>query len=112
MKKGGSRYRPSGSGHGLPPASEPIRSNNTPELSNPSLDRSMVRWTRVVGAFTAFLAIVAGLQFWAFIQSERAFLSVAGLTINGGFPQAGDPSVRVFVQVKNSGRNIASLNTL
>ena len=67
----------------------------------------MARWTRVVGAFTAFLAIVAGLQFWAFVQSERAFLSVAGLTINGGFPQAGDPSVRVFAQIKNSGRNIA-----
>jgi hypothetical protein len=68
-------------------------------------DRSMVRWTRVVGLFTASLAVVAGLQFWAFVQTERAFLSVVSLTIDGGLPEIGNQSVRVFFQVKNSGRS-------
>jgi hypothetical protein len=67
----------------------------------------MVRWTAVVGVFTFFLSLFTALQFWASVQSERAFLSVASLTINGGFPQAGDPTIRVFFQVKNGGRTTA-----
>ena len=65
----------------------------------------MVRWTRIVGLFTASLAVVAGLQFWAFVQTERAFLSVVNLAIDGGLPGIGNQSVRVFFQIKNSGRS-------
>ena len=60
---------------------------------DPSPDRSMVRWTRAVGIFTFALAVVAALQFWAFVQSERAFLSVVDVSIDGGLlPKAGDPA--------------------
>lgn len=84
-----------------------IRAIRTEKMAKPDLDRSLVRWTRIVGLFTFFLAIVAAIQFWAFVQSERAFLSVISLSVNGNFPIAGDPSVRVFFQVKNGGRNVA-----
>ena len=96
------------------PATAPAPAPGASQPSDPSPDHSITRWTRVVARytgwlafFTAFLAIVAGLQFWAFVQSERGFLSVTSLTINGGFPQAGNPSVRVFFQIRNSGRTTA-----
>ncbi|HZZ25643.1 MAG TPA: hypothetical protein VFE60_25185 [Roseiarcus sp.] len=68
----------------------------------------MVRWTRAVGVFTGALALVAALQFWAFVQSERALLSLVGLEVNGGAPKAGDLSVHVLVRFTNSGRIAAS----
>jgi hypothetical protein len=77
----------------------------------------MVRWTRAVGIFTGVLAFftfllaaVAFLQLWAFVQSERAFLSVVGLSIggvDGGLPKAGEPHTRVVLQMRNGGRNTA-----
>lgn len=57
--------------------------------------------------FTGVLAVVGGLQFWAFVESERAFLSVINLTINGGFPSPGERTMRVLVQVKNGGKSTA-----
>ena len=75
---------------------------------DPGPDRSMVFWTRAVGVFTIVLAIVAVLQFLAFVQSERALLSLAGLEIVGGVPKAGDPLVHVLVRFTNSGRAAAA----
>jgi hypothetical protein len=73
----------------------------------------MVRWTSAVGLFTGVLALLAALQLWAFVQSERAFLSVAGISIDGGLlPKAGDPSYRVTMQVRNAGRNTAFVDRL
>lgn len=37
-------------------------------------EAGMLRWTKVVGLFTVVLAVVSGLQWWAFITSERAFV--------------------------------------
>jgi hypothetical protein len=77
---------------------------------DPGPDRSMVFWTRAVGVFTMVLALVAVLQCWAFVQSERAFLSVVGLSIggvDGGLPKASEPHTRVVLQVRNGGRNTA-----
>ena len=120
MKKGANRYHPSKPRYWPPPAPKVVPKNDAPDShrttgkraknnqpSGPQFDRYLVRWTRVVGLFTAVLAVVGGLQFWAFVQSERAFLSAMSLTINGGFPQAGDRSIRVFFQMKNGGRTTA-----
>jgi hypothetical protein len=89
--------------------------STTPEVKrnidpHNTLDRTMVCWTRVVGIFTAVLAAVAPFQYWAFVQSERAFLSVTSLAIDGDFPKPGDKLVRVFFQVKNSGKSAAYAN--
>lgn len=77
---------------------------------NSTLNRTMVFWTSVVGIFTFVLSAVAFLQFWAFVQSERAFLSVTSLRIDGEFPKPGDKLIRVFFQVKNSGKSAAYAN--
>jgi hypothetical protein len=77
---------------------------------NNTLNRTMVISTVVVGIFTVVLAAVAFLQFWAFVQSERAFLSVTSLRVDGEFPKPGDKLVRVFFEVKNSGKSAAYAN--
>jgi hypothetical protein len=77
---------------------------------DPGPDRSMVFWTRAVGVFTMVLALVAVLQFWAFVQSERAFLSIANVSIDGGLPKAGDPTPHLVMQIKNGGRNTAFID--
>lgn len=46
------------------------------------LDAAMIRWTRVVGIFTAVLAFVGIVQAWAFINSERAFVTLDTLQID------------------------------
>ena len=120
MKKGANHYRPSKQRYWPSPAAKVVPrtsapdSNKTPgeraknnQPPNPHLDRALVKWTKFVGIFTGVLAVVGGLQFWAFVQSERAFLSPVSLTINGGFPQAGDRSTRVFLQMRNGGRTTA-----
>jgi hypothetical protein len=66
----------------------------------------MVRWTSVVGVFTVVLAVVGGIQAWAFIQSERAFLNLDDLQISGGLPEYSKP-LRVFLTIKNSGHSAA-----
>ena len=46
-------------------------STNFPPPANP-FDTSMLRWTRIVGFFTAVLALVGISQKWAFIQKGKA----------------------------------------
>jgi hypothetical protein len=75
--------------------------------SDPVFDRAMLRWTKVVAIFTAVLAIVGALQFWSFVQSERASLSVVGIAFMGGLPQAGTKSIHLVVNIRNSGRSTA-----
>jgi hypothetical protein len=53
------------------PTADPSSKEHKPRQSY-TLDRALVRWTRVVGIFTVVLAAVGGIQAWAFIQSERA----------------------------------------
>jgi hypothetical protein len=56
--------------------------------------------------FTALLCVVGGIQTWAFVQSERAFVSIAGVEISGGALQANIP-LSFLINVKNSGRDTA-----
>lgn len=75
-----------------------------------TLDRTLVRWTRVVGVFTAVLAVAGSVQTWAFIASERAFLSIINVHIEGDLPKVGENLIRVSFQTVNSGRSAASIN--
>lgn len=70
----------------------------------------MVRFTWWVAAFTFCLACVGLIQAWAFIQSERAFLSVTGFQIEGGLT-ANKPLAFLF-GIKNSGRSAATISGL
>jgi len=65
----------------------------------------MLKWTRVVGVFTAVLAIVAGFQAWAFVQSERAFLSVQNFRFDGALTP--DKQLVLAYAIVNSGRSTA-----
>jgi hypothetical protein len=66
----------------------------------------MVRFTFGVFVFTGLLSIVALIQAWAFIQSERAFLAMEAITIQGGM-QVGKPLITKLT-FKNSGRSPAT----
>ncbi len=120
MKNGGHRNRPAKGGRGPPSGSHPIPKHGAPspyqapnqpaqnnKPSYPDPDRWMVRWTMVVALFTVVLSGVGALQFWAFVQSERAFLSVSGFEIVGGLPHVGDTTVRLSVEFRNGGRSTA-----
>jgi hypothetical protein len=66
----------------------------------------MLGWTRIVGVFTAVLAIVGALQFWAFVQSERASLAITSIAAKN-LIQAGSETIPLFFTMKNSGRSLA-----
>jgi hypothetical protein len=100
------------------PATQPVPKNDAPH-PNPSsnthhenstqaekFNRGMLRWTRVVGAFTAVLAVVGGLQTYAFIQSERAFAALAAIRI-GGNEVTPQKAVVLMLEIKNSGKSTA-----
>jgi hypothetical protein len=79
-----------------------------PQRGN-ALDRAMVRWTSVVGVFTFVLAIVGGIQAWAFIQSERAeiFPEVESVA-----PFEADKSPMVTLSTWNTGRSQAFITEI
>jgi hypothetical protein len=108
--------QPTKQAHNPAPVIETIPKDNAPN-SDPrpaprgkdneatqKLEKGMLRWTRVVGVFTSVLAIVGGIQAWAFIQSERAFLSLAAMQFDG-VHLAAEKRVTILVDVKNSGRS-------
>jgi hypothetical protein len=104
------------------PVSEPIPENHTPnpdpcaesskrdEAPASPFDISMLRWTRVVAVFTAVLAFVGGAQTWAFIQSERAYLTFTNFNFIGGLV-ANQPLSLLF-QAKNSGKSAAEIRNI
>ena len=110
-------HRPEGAHE---PAPEPVQDHNAPvsrprpngseheEKPSAPFNTSMLNWTRVVGVFTAVLAIVGGIQAWAFIQSERSFLyfQVDGIS---PFPIPADKPLSVGIGVINTGRAQAIL---
>jgi hypothetical protein len=59
---------------------------------------------RTLEVFTLILAVAAGIQAWAFIQSERAFLSIETMQIAGNQIRDGNPIV-LSIQIRNSGRS-------
>ena len=70
------------------------------------------RWTEPITIFTGLVALftlilvgVSGLQAWAFIESERASLALAGISLEGGKLTAGPVVARI--QITNSGKQTA-----
>jgi hypothetical protein len=58
-----------------------------------------------IALFTALLFCTAAIQTWAFVQSERAFMSVATLNIPAGL--VANKPLEVAVGMRNSGRTTA-----
>jgi hypothetical protein len=61
--------------------------------------------------FTAILALSTVMQVYAFIESERAFLSIKGGNIEGVRPMGDLPLVLEF-QIHNSGRSSAFIDSM
>jgi hypothetical protein len=75
---------------------------------------ALMSWTAnftawAITAFSALLVVVTGLQFWAYIQSERAFLVIDDLKFYNGEPTAG--GVLIF-KIKNPGKTVATIQTI
>lgn len=71
----------------------------------------MLHWTRVVGVFTAVLAVVGAIQAWSFIESERAFVSV-GVTGFGQNGFAANKKLGFVLRVENGGRSPAFITAV
>jgi hypothetical protein len=113
--------QPAHQAHQRTPVTEVVTKDNAPNANlgtdeqnreqqePPDFDRGMLRWTRVVGAFTAVLAALGALQCWAFIQSERAFVAVMG--IDQSFKLEANRAISARFLIKNAGRATAIINT-
>lgn len=80
-----------------------------PMDKNPT-ERSVARSTRVIAVFTCVLAVVAFIQAWAFMQSERSFISVEEI----GWSGAGlvpNQDMFIVLKMKNSGESAASIDS-
>ena len=69
------------------------------------VDDPITLFTAVLTAFTGVLMMVGALQAWAFVVSERAFLTVGNFTLSI-VPDA--PLAAVFL-VKNTGKSVGSV---
>jgi hypothetical protein len=58
-----------------------------------------------VAAFTAVLCLIGGFQVWAFIQSERAFLSISAANI---LSTGNDSPLIIGFELSNGGRSVAT----
>lgn len=67
----------------------------------------IIRFTWWVAAFTCGLVFVGFVQAWSFIQSERAFVSLATASFT-----AGPPKGLIDVAIKNSGRISATVHRM
>jgi hypothetical protein len=75
------------------------------------LEVGMLRWTRVVGVFTAVLAALGAIQCWAFIQSERAFIAPAAFRLTTDELKPNVPVV-LNLEIKNSGKSTGFVKEL
>jgi hypothetical protein len=120
LSKGRKHYRPVDGTKAPAPDSKPVPKNDTPNLNqtpaktetketagNENFDVAMLRWTRVVGLFTAVLAIVGAVQAWSFIQSERAYLTVTNPSFIDGFVP--NKQMVLMFLIKNTGRSPAEM---
>jgi hypothetical protein len=69
-------------------------------------------FTALVALFTFVLCVVAGIQAWAFIQSERAFLSPSETNfVNWPLVERENPLL-MYLDVRNSGKSTATIEEL
>jgi hypothetical protein len=69
------------------------------------VDEPVALFTAVLTLFTGILMLVGALQTWAFVASERAFLTVGNFTLTIA-PDA--PLAPVFL-IKNTGKSVGSI---
>jgi hypothetical protein len=69
----------------------------------------MTRFTFWVSAFTGCLAFIAFIQAWAFVQSERAYISPVAIRFENGGIVAGKP-LTLHMELKNSGHSTATIS--
>jgi hypothetical protein len=93
--------------HDTPHADQGSSKRHADKAVPNKVEQGMVRWTRVVGVFTGVLAVVGFVQAWAFIQSERAFVSVASMSYHA--PVAPEKIAVFDLQIRNSGRSTANI---
>jgi hypothetical protein len=70
------------------------------------LDKAEARFAGWVARLTLVLCVIGGLQAWSFMQSERAFVALAAINMQGGV-QVGKP-LTTSITFKNSGRSPAT----
>ena len=108
-------HKPAKQTHNPAPLSETIPKNNAPDTEQSpgqrdnkinKIESGMLRWTRIVGVFTAVLAVVGSLQWWSFVRSERPFLGVSGIYIVGNEFKPGEP-VAFVIEIQNAGKSTA-----
>lgn len=88
----------------VPNADQIATGANNEEAQSKPFDISMLRWTRVVGVFTAVLAFVGALQAWSFIHGERAALYFDIEQINP-LPIPTDKTFSIDISISNIGRS-------
>jgi len=77
-------------------------------------DRAARRTARATGwiaAFTIVLAVSSGFQVWAFIQGQRAFLTLSNLYFDPAQVRVGEP-IRAVLDIKNGGRSIGIITEI
>ena len=67
-------------------------------------------FTGWVAIFTGILTTFAGLQLWAFVQSERAFAALDYLQLTGGLVT--EKPLELVIRIKNSGKSTAFVEDL
>src|SRR5437899_850224 len=73
-----------------------------------------VRWVYNLSPtdkFTAVLCVVGGLQYWAFVKSERAFVAPAS-TDFGIKDTVGVKLLPMYLELRNSGKSTATIKEL
>jgi hypothetical protein len=69
------------------------------------------KFTFIVAVFTVILAAATCIQVWAFIQSERAFVTIAAFNIEGG-PLSSGKQVSITIRVINPGKGVGIVTDL
>ena len=94
----------------LPAITDQEGGNQTEDTGNnqkPARRRRFNWKPDAVAAFTGLLTFVTGVQVWAFIQSERAFISPASMTFR---PPVAPEKIAVFdMKIGNSGNSTANI---
>jgi hypothetical protein len=66
-------------------------------------------FTGFVAVFTLILAIFTGVQVWAYMQSERAYLVAEDLKFVHGVPSTAGDGLSLDLTLRNVGRHIATI---
>ncbi len=74
-------------------------------------ERMMALWTGRVGLFTLALVLVAFLQFYSFVESERACLVLEDVHFTYGEPSIDGKGTNLILVIKNIGKHVTSVHT-